>query len=132
MAVEGAHIMLLGANPQTLTYLIQLTCQVAQHSFFSLRGIVTAEEHIEPTLYFKENSCLNCDVDDLSEETVYQMACLLNGNVYELEMSPITRERIKSSLFKKEKVEETGKKDTKVFGKTKNEQKVEQKEEDTE
>ncbi len=37
MAVEGTHLMLLGPNRQTLTYLIQLACQVGQNTFFNIR-----------------------------------------------------------------------------------------------
>lgn len=109
MAVEGTHLMLLGPNRQTLTYLIQLACQVGQNTFFNISEAITAEKHIEQTLYFKENVCLSGDVDNLSEEIIYQMSCLLNSNVYEFEMSLGTKERIKNSLTKKEKAE-SGKK----------------------
>lgn len=83
MAVEGGHMLLLGANNNTLTYLIHLTCQVAQNPFFSLQQPLSAEQHIEPTLYYKENTCFNAEIDSLSDSAVYQMACLLNGNSYE-------------------------------------------------
>jgi len=41
----------------------------------------------------------------------------LNGNVYDFQMSSETKEKVKSSLNNKEKID-TGKKESKAYGKT--------------
>jgi hypothetical protein len=90
------------------------------------------DKHIEPTLYYKDNVCLTEDIDQLSADSVYQIACLLNYNVYDFNLKGELREKVKLSLNKKEKVE-VEKKESKTFSKTKSEQlRPEQKEEDIE
>jgi len=41
------------------------------------------EKHIEPTLYYKDNVCITDRVERLTENSIYQMTCLLNNNVYD-------------------------------------------------
>ena len=50
----------------------------------------------------------------------YQIACLLNNNVYDFQMKPELKEKMKVTLNKKEGAEMI-KKETKVFGKHKTE-----------
>lgn len=58
MAVEGGHMLLLSHNKAAATYLIRLASQVSQNYCYSLnRQIISAEKHIEPTLFFKESAC---------------------------------------------------------------------------
>lgn len=70
------------------------------------------------------------DIDALDKETTYQIACLLNYNIYDFNIKPDLKEKVKLSLNKKEKIE-IQKKESKAFSKTKTEQvKTEQREED--
>lgn len=106
LAVEGAHLLLLSHNKSTADYLVRLACQIGQNCYLPLNcSPVCPERHIEPALYLKENVCLSASLDQLSAETTYQIACLLNGNNYDFELKPATREKIKANLNKKEKVE---------------------------
>jgi hypothetical protein len=134
ISVEGAHLLLLAHNAATARYLIELACQVGQNDYFQLRGgLLSVERHIEPTLYYKDNVCFTEQIDRLTPDTLYQIACLLNYNVYDFGMKPEVREKVRASLSKKEKVE-VEKKESKAFSKgSKAEQaRPEQKEEDIE
>jgi hypothetical protein len=67
IAVEGAHMLLLSHNKAAASYLIKLACQVSQdYCYFLDKKQVSAENHIEPTLFFKESTCLSEDIDNLS------------------------------------------------------------------
>ena len=133
IAVEGSHLLLLAHNQTTATYLIKLACQVSQNYCYSLnQEPISVEKHIEPALFFKENVCFNETIEGMNEETVHQVACLLNGNVYDFQVKPEIKDKIKVNLNKKEKVE-TGKKETRFAGKNKTELfRNEQKEDDIE
>ena len=48
----------------------------------------------------------------------YQIACLLNNNIYDFQLKPELKDKIKVNLNKKEGAELT-KKETKVYGKQK-------------
>lgn len=61
------------------------------------------------------------DIDDLDKEAIYQIACLLNYNIYDFNLKSDIKEKVKMSLNKKEKIE-IQKKESKAFSKTKTEQ----------
>jgi hypothetical protein len=45
------------------------------------------------------------NIDRLDKEATYQIACLLNYNVYDFNLKGEIRDKVKLSLNKKEKVE---------------------------
>jgi hypothetical protein len=101
ISVEGAHLLLMTHNRHAASYLIKLACQVSQNYCYALNHQpMTAEKHIEPTLYFKENVCFTESVENLNEETLYQLACLLNGNAYDFEMRSEIKDKIRVNLNK--------------------------------
>ena len=87
MSIESAHLLLITHNPATATYMIELACQVGQKDCYRLnRELVSVSKHIEPTLVYKDEICLTEKIEDLSEEQIYQMACLLNYNAYDFDL----------------------------------------------
>jgi hypothetical protein len=93
---------------------------------------VSVEKHIEPALYYKDSLCIQEQVTALTPDTLYQLACLLNGNIFDFGLKGELREKVRNSLCRKEKAE-VEKKETKVFGKkTVEPAKSEQREEDVE
>ena len=67
IAVEGNHMLLLSYNQSAATYLIKLASQISQNYCYSLnKEFVSAEKHIEPTLFFKESACFTEDISNLT------------------------------------------------------------------
>lgn len=84
--------------------MIELACQVGQKDSFLLNGeCLSVEKHIEPALYYKDGICLAENIDNLTKESIYQIACLLNYNVYDFNMKNDIKDKVKLSLNKKEK-----------------------------
>ncbi len=82
-------MVLLHLNKKVRQYLIELASQVAKTPFIPLKqSLLKVEKDIMGILEYESDVSVFEDIDDITEEQIYQFTCLLNKNYYDYEMKP--------------------------------------------
>jgi hypothetical protein len=92
LEISNGHMILLHLNKKVRQYLIELSSQVAKAPFIQLKqNILSVEKDIMRILDYESDVSVFEDIDDMTEDQIYQFTCLLNKNYYDYDMKPETR-----------------------------------------
>jgi hypothetical protein len=81
LEISNGHMILLHLNKKVRQYLIELSSQVAKAPFIQLKqNILSVDKDILRILDYESDVSVFEDIDDMTEDQVYQFTCLLNKN----------------------------------------------------
>lgn len=92
LEMTNGHMILLHLNKKVRQHLIELASQVAKAPFIQMKkNTLTVEKEVMRILDLETDVSVFEDVDDMTEDQIYQFTCLLNKNYFDYEMKPETK-----------------------------------------